>query len=297
MNTVHLEYFLKLADTMNYASAAEQLNISQSGLYSAIAALEKELDLPLFEKRGRNIVLSTYGEVFRKYAKRTIDDKKKTLHEISVLKKTQSFPINVAVSIGYNFAMFSQIIKEYSQVYSNSVNITQKELPLIIESLLSKQIIFGFSCITDLVLDDENLAYYPIMKEECRCFVHRDNPLASHKSIRFAELHNETFIVYSEYTRKRYGQKMNDYGYEFKNYPGILHKDTIFSFVGNNMGVCICGAGLAPENKNIVSIALEDDFNEHNYGIIWMKNIELPDYAQGFLDFVKDYTNKNYSVV
>lgn len=61
MNIDHLRYFLVLTQEMHYGRAAQRLNISQSGLSHAMAALEQELGAPLFQKSGRGIALGRYG--------------------------------------------------------------------------------------------------------------------------------------------------------------------------------------------------------------------------------------------
>ena len=49
LNIDHLRYFLVLSQEMHYSRAAQRLNISQSGLSHAIAALEQELGVSLFQ--------------------------------------------------------------------------------------------------------------------------------------------------------------------------------------------------------------------------------------------------------
>ena len=58
MNLFHLRYFETLARTEHYSKAAEILSITQPSLSYAISTLESELGIQLFEKRGRNIVLT-----------------------------------------------------------------------------------------------------------------------------------------------------------------------------------------------------------------------------------------------
>ena len=50
MNIDHLRYFLVLSQEMHYSRAAQRLNISQSGLSHAIAALEQELGVTAVQK-------------------------------------------------------------------------------------------------------------------------------------------------------------------------------------------------------------------------------------------------------
>lgn len=52
-------YFRKVARLENYHQAAEELYISQPSLSRSMAALESELGITLFEKKGRGVVLTS----------------------------------------------------------------------------------------------------------------------------------------------------------------------------------------------------------------------------------------------
>lgn len=69
MNLTQLLYFNNLAQSQHYASTAEQLGVAQSSLSRSISALEEELGVFLFEKQGRNIRLTKYGEAFHRYVR------------------------------------------------------------------------------------------------------------------------------------------------------------------------------------------------------------------------------------
>lgn len=62
MNLNHLLFFRVLAQTENYTEAAKELMISQPSLSYAIKKLESDLEVPLFEKVGRNVQLTPYGK-------------------------------------------------------------------------------------------------------------------------------------------------------------------------------------------------------------------------------------------
>ena len=77
MNLSQLNYFKKLAEVLHYTRAAQELFITQPTLSGAISSLEKELGAPLFERNGRSVLLTPYGEVFYEHvclALRAIDD-------------------------------------------------------------------------------------------------------------------------------------------------------------------------------------------------------------------------------
>ena len=64
MNLYHLRYFVTLAHLEHYTKAAEILSITQPSLSHAISSLESELGVKLFEKDGRNVVLTKCGQAF-----------------------------------------------------------------------------------------------------------------------------------------------------------------------------------------------------------------------------------------
>lgn len=84
MNLQWLYYFNTIAELEHYTRAAERLHVSQSNLSHAIKELEEELGAELFERKGRNIKLTKYGEIFQPYVQKTIS----SLEEgISTLKE------------------------------------------------------------------------------------------------------------------------------------------------------------------------------------------------------------------
>lgn len=62
MNVVQLQYFIKVFDCQNYSDAATILSVSPQAVSKSIRALESELGLKLFEKRGSILHLTNYGE-------------------------------------------------------------------------------------------------------------------------------------------------------------------------------------------------------------------------------------------
>lgn len=66
MELAQFRYFLDVAETEHMTHSAERLHIAQPSLTRAIHNLERELGVPLFVPRGRNIALSEYGKYLRR---------------------------------------------------------------------------------------------------------------------------------------------------------------------------------------------------------------------------------------
>ncbi|WP_239257050.1 LysR family transcriptional regulator [Listeria ilorinensis] len=72
MNLHHLQYFIRLAHIEHYTKASEDLMITQPSLSYAISSLEQELGVQLFEKEGRNVVLTKTGKIFLDYVEQAM---------------------------------------------------------------------------------------------------------------------------------------------------------------------------------------------------------------------------------
>ncbi len=68
LNFKHLRYFWAVAHDGRLTHAAERLNVSQSALSAQIRKLEERLGHALFERRGRQLVLTEAGRVALEHA-------------------------------------------------------------------------------------------------------------------------------------------------------------------------------------------------------------------------------------
>ena len=64
MNTFQLTCFLSVAQHLNFARAAEELNITQPAVTHQIQTLEEELSVKLFHRTTRNVEMTTEGKLF-----------------------------------------------------------------------------------------------------------------------------------------------------------------------------------------------------------------------------------------
>ena len=105
MNLFHLRYFETLARTEHYSKAAEILSITQPSLSYAISTLESELGIQLFEKRGRNIVLTKYGKAFYSNIKEILANLDNAVRDIKLVANGEG-EINIAFlrTLGTDYA-------------------------------------------------------------------------------------------------------------------------------------------------------------------------------------------------
>ena len=70
MNYHHLRYFREVANEGNLSRAAARLNVSQSALSIQIRQLEERFGNPLFDRSGRQLVLTEAGRIALDHAER-----------------------------------------------------------------------------------------------------------------------------------------------------------------------------------------------------------------------------------
>ncbi len=77
-----LQYFFKVAETLNFSKAAEELYISTQALNKNIQVLENELKMPLFECTTRSVKLTEHGKELRKNFLPAFDEYKKACNKM-----------------------------------------------------------------------------------------------------------------------------------------------------------------------------------------------------------------------
>jgi LysR family transcriptional activator of nhaA len=68
LNYHHLLYFWTVARTGSIARASQELRLSQPTISNQIKTLESHLDVRLFERQGRRLVLTDTGHMVMRYA-------------------------------------------------------------------------------------------------------------------------------------------------------------------------------------------------------------------------------------
>jgi DNA-binding transcriptional LysR family regulator len=82
MDLLQLRYFQAVARHQHVSRAAAELRVAQPALSRAIARLEAELGVPLFDRRGRRVRLNRFGAMFLARADRALDELDQGQHEL-----------------------------------------------------------------------------------------------------------------------------------------------------------------------------------------------------------------------
>lgn len=200
MNTQQLESFLAVAENLNFARAAEALNITQSAVSRQIHALEEELGAKLFHRTSRSVALTPSGIFFYEEAKKFMGglqvamDKMKSRSEsnVQVLRIGFGTPVDCELSAG----LLQKYRKQFPEVHPFLRIIPHRS---IVNLLFQNDIdiMFGFQ---DDVPSRKGIAYKELSKAPICCFFSSEHPYAKKREIRAEELYSEKIILCTAYS-------------------------------------------------------------------------------------------------
>lgn len=240
MTLKSLEYFKKLAELQHFTKAANELHISQPSLSYAISELEKDLGVPLFDRKDKKITLNYYGEAFLSYVNQSLS----ILDEgLNFVKHIISNPKSKNISMGYIQSLSSSIIPPFiEEFYKNPLNkniqfsFTQKDNNELIKIFLDRKLDIIF-CV-----DTVKGAISQAIGEQELCFVvSKEHPLCKKENIKLKDLENENFLLINPGTnlRKTINRNFKRLKFNPKVTLELGQCSNILIYVEKNLGISI----------------------------------------------------------
>lgn len=119
MNTRQLEYFIAVADTLNFTRAARNLFVTQTAVTQQIHALEKELDLQLFHRTKRHVELTPAGKLFLQPAREVLQELQDTLTRCHSLSAGITGSLTVGIVRDYVDGHLVEVLDSFCRKYPN----------------------------------------------------------------------------------------------------------------------------------------------------------------------------------
>lgn len=119
MNTAQLICFLTISETLNFARAAQQLNITQPAVTRQIQSLEEELNVTLFRRTTRTVELTHSGLMFINDAKKILDILERAKKRTENALEDTRTPFVIGCHIHSELPQFSEILKKMRELYPN----------------------------------------------------------------------------------------------------------------------------------------------------------------------------------
>lgn len=234
-----LQSFLTITQAGTFAQAAEQLGYTQPTLTTHIQALEKELQVKLFDRLGHRIRLTREGEQFLSFAERILKLTQEAADAISP-DKSSCGKLIIGASETFSVLRLPVLLKEFRQKYpSIAIELQFGDITKFHADLKNNVIDLAF------ILAGKNT--YPDLTPEVLCaepmsfIVSPDHHFARQSVFDLADLTTEDFIVtqsgcaYREYI-ERLLEKNDIHPRSFMKVKNI---EAIKQFVISGLGLAI----------------------------------------------------------
>lgn len=275
MTLQQLKYVLTIANKGTISDAAKTLYISQPSLTNAVKELENELNVTIFNRTNKGVILSKEGEIFLGYARQVVEQVRLLEEKYKgKAKGKQDFCVSTQ---HYSFAVeaFVDLLSEYGgDEYDFRIRETQTyEIIDDVSKLRSEIGVLYLNPFNETILKktihEKDLKFHSLFIAKPHVFVGINNPLAKRDIITLEDL--------SPYPRLSYEQGEHNSFYfseeilsTLEKKKNILVRDraTLFNLLIGLNGYTICSGVINEElnGKNIVAVPLDvDDYMEIGY--------------------------------
>ncbi|MFD1953454.1 LysR family transcriptional regulator [Paenibacillus thailandensis] len=193
MELRQLNTFRTVASTLNFSRAAEVLNYVPSNVTMQIKALEDELGVRLFDRLGKQLVLTTAGKRFLTHVQgvlNKLDEARGIVHDNENLSGTLTISANEVLCAYRLPVVFRLFRSRYPGVRLIFRSVSNQQL---------KQTLFDGTADVIFMLDEPirstGLAVEPLLEETFRLFAAPDHPLAKQTVLQLENFHGEVFLT------------------------------------------------------------------------------------------------------
>lgn len=288
MNLYHLRYFITLSHLEHYTKAAEELMITQPSLSHAISLLEKELGVSLFEKEGRNVVLTKYGKIFLSDVEKSLEILDASARSLKMIGGGEG-RIDLAFlrTLGTDFVpnitrSFLQSHEEKSIEFHFHTRITSMD---IIQELKERKYDIAFCSKVD---KEHNIEFTPIAKQELVLIVPTDHPLAHKDTIDLIETIPYPQILFTKKSGLR--PIIDDLFEKISEHPIVAYEveedEVIGGLVSHNFGIAVIPNMPILNSMNVKVIKIKSPNWERIFYLAAVKDRYLAPVVQEFKNFV-----------
>lgn len=193
MELRQLNTFRMVASTLNFSRAAEALNYVPSNVTMQIKALEEELGVRLFDRLGKQLVLTTAGKRFLTHVQEVLnklDEARSAVLDNEDLNGTLTISANEVLCAYRLPVVFHLFRSRYPGVRLIFRSVPNQQL---------KQTLFEGTADVVFMLDEPirstGLAVEPLVEETFRFFAAPDHPLAKRTELKLEDFHGEVFLT------------------------------------------------------------------------------------------------------
>lgn len=230
MEIQQLRYFTVAARYQHITKAAEEIHIAQPALTQIIKRLESEVGAPLFERNGRNIILTPEGKILQEEALQIL----KTIDELPIVlqqKKTErSKTLKIKVSAATIW--FMPAIIAYKKTHPDvNLDFIRNDDMRDCDFLITTSTDTGGQAEESFIVDEEILLV-----------VSKDRAKTMPPKVRLSDLKGDVFLITDK--SKPFFRICEEYCLKSGFAPNVIFEcdsqTVIFDLVSADLGVAFC---------------------------------------------------------
>jgi len=192
MELRQLRYFIAVAERLSFSKAAEHLHVTVPPLSRQIRQLEEELDVQLFVRDRRHVVLTDAGQLLLREARVLVDQTLRACDSVRLAKRGEAGVVKIGVGLGLG-EKISRVLVEHAR-RCPAVEVSSSAIYSIFQTdaLMEATIDVGF---LRPPVDNPGLAFELLFEEKFVIHACKDSPLAKHKSLRVTDLAGQSLLV------------------------------------------------------------------------------------------------------
>jgi LysR family hydrogen peroxide-inducible transcriptional activator len=193
MEIHQLRYFTALAATRNFSRAAERCNVSQPSLSQQIMKLEGELGDRLFERGGREIVLTAAGELFRPHAERVLDELERARDAVDVARGRLRGRVRLGVIPTIAPYYLPGMLRDFSARHPDiEVVVTEAPTAQLVRAMETRELDLA---LVSLPVAGRGLTAKAMFEEGLWLALPAGHALAQRDTVKMSELVDEPFLL------------------------------------------------------------------------------------------------------
>lgn len=282
-----LRAFCQTAKTGSISKAATRLELSQPSVSLQVQALEKELQILLFERRGPRIRLTPAGQLLLDMAEPIVEGMDNLVDTFSsAVSEVTAGPLDIAAGESTLLYILPELTKRFMDTYpAISVrlhNVTGRDGMAMMRDDSAD---FAIGAMDEI---PEDLIYYPIYNYEPILIVPNDHALASRASVTPEDISPHGFILppRSLSTLNQIDAVFKEHGLPCQVVLEVGGWEVIKRYVELGLGISIVTSFCLRGHERLVKIPVDQYFPSRSFGVVLRRGKFLSPQAKAFLEFM-----------
>lgn len=297
MTLQQLKYVTMVAETGNITEAAGKLFISQPSLTNAIRELEKEMQLTIFSRTNKGVLVTNEGDIFLAYARQVLEQV--GLMEEKFLNEKEQRPHFSVSCQHYSFAVnaFVDVIQEFdAEQYDFTLRETQTYEIIEDVSRQKSEIGILYACsknkeIIEKLLRQNALEFEELFVAKPHVFISSRHPLAQKNVLAIEDLEPYPYLSFEqgEYNSFYFAEEILSTLDRKKNIK-VRDRATLFNLAVGLNGYTVSSGVISKElnGENIIAKPLLVD-EYMRIGTIIRKDRILSRYGKAYMGYLKNH--------